>query len=66
MPAKTDTDGQPTLEKLEAEGVPIRKCIAMGESYGNGNSGGAKAAKSSKPPNGGGLASLGPMRKGGY
>ncbi len=69
MPNKSDTNGQPTLEKLEAEGVPIRKCIAMGESYGgNGNQGGgSKAAKSSggSSRGKGALASV-PMRKGGY
>ena len=47
MPDKSDTGGQPTMEKLEREGVPIRKCIAMGDSYG-GN-GGNSTPKASKP-----------------
>ena len=68
MPKKTDDAGQPSMEKLEAEGVSPRRCVSyegLGE-YGGGNKGGgSKAAKSSKPA-GGGLASLGPMRKGGY
>ena len=63
MPDKSDTGGQPTLEKLEAEGVPLRKCIAMGENYGN-QGGGSKAAKS-QPKSG--LSTLGRRpSKGGY
>jgi hypothetical protein len=60
MADKTDTAGQPTLEKLGREGVSIRKCIAMGESYG-GDGGGSKAAKSAKQP---GLATL--AKRAGY
>lgn len=58
MPDKSDEGGQPSMEKLEREGVQIRKCIAMGESYSNGGnqSGGSKAAKPK--------ASSAPMRKG--
>lgn len=57
MPDKSDEGGQPSMEKLEREGVSIRKCIGMGDSYG-GNGGG-----SSKPEPKGALASM-PMRRG--
>jgi hypothetical protein len=56
MPDKTGAGGQPTMEKLEAEGVSIRKCIASeGQPGYGGKSSGAKTAKqvpatSSSPP----------------
>lgn len=49
MPDKSDTAGQPTLEKLAAEGVPLRKCISYegaGEYGGNGGAVPAKAPQS--------------------
>jgi hypothetical protein len=62
MPDKADNGGQPTLEKLQAEGVSIRKCIASeGQpGYGGGNSSGAKTAKQVPA-----LSSFGPVRRGG-
>ena len=60
---RTDAAGQPTMERLMAEGVPIRKCISydgLGEYQGDAKSGGKRAAKPK-----GVLASI-PMRKGGY
>lgn len=32
-----DDNGQPSLDKLQSEGVSIRKCIASGEDYGSGS-----------------------------
>ena len=43
MADKPNSDGQPTIEKLTSEGVPLRKCIAMGGDYGNGGSKPTKA-----------------------
>lgn len=64
MADKTDAGGQPTLEKLTAEGISLRKCISyegLGEYSGNSgdNQGGQKTAK--KVPS---LSSYGPMRRG--
>jgi hypothetical protein len=59
MPDKTDSGGQPTMEKLEAEGVSLRKCIASEGQPGYGGNGGAKTAKQVPA-----LSSFGPMRKG--
>ena len=66
MPDKTDTGGQPSLEKLMAEGVSNRKCVSysgLGEYGGNsgGKSSGAKTAKQVPA-----TSSFGPVRKGGY
>ena len=63
MPDKSTTDGQPSIEKLTAEGVSPRKCIAMGEDYGNGKSGNSGGSKASKPR---GVLSSVKMGKGGY
>jgi hypothetical protein len=41
-----DNDGQPSLEQLAREGVPLRKCIASGEQYGSGSA--PKAAPKQK------------------
>jgi hypothetical protein len=65
MPLKTDAGGQPSMGKLEREGVSPRRCISY---EGLGEYGGGKAAPKSAPKSGskpsGGLASV-PMRKGG-
>ena len=61
MPDKSDNSGQPSIEKLTAEGVSLRKCIGMGESYGNG--GGSSSKAPAKPK--GALAGM-KMKKGGY
>lgn len=63
MPDKSDTGGQPTLEKLEREGVSPRRCISyegLGE-YQGGNGGGAKSKSAAKPK---AVLSSVPMRKG--
>jgi hypothetical protein len=48
MADKSDSGGQPTIEKLTSEGVSIRKCIASGEDYGNGGNS-SKSSNGSKP-----------------
>lgn len=64
MPNKTDTGGQPTMEKLEAEGVSPRRCISY-EGLGeyNGTSGGNPNQSRARPAPA--LSSFGPARKGG-
>ena len=65
MPDKSDSSGQPSMEKLTAEGVSPRKCISyegLGE-YQGGSSGSAPKAKAAKPQ--GALASM-RMGRGGY
>lgn len=60
MADKTDVGGQPSMEKLEREGVSPRKCVSyegLGE-YQSGN-GGSKPAKT-----GPALSSSKPMRTG--
>lgn len=68
MPDKTDTDGQPTMEKLEAEGVSPRRCISyegLGEYGGNAGNGGDKSSKPKTAKKVPSLSSFGPMRNGG-
>lgn len=53
MPDKSGSDGQPTLEKLEREGVSIRKCISYegaGEYSGNGGSSTKSSTTPKAPP----------------
>jgi len=50
--ANDSNDGQPTLDKLTAEGLSPRKCIASGTDYGSA----PKASSSAKPK--GALASV--------
>lgn len=61
MPNKSDTGGQPSLEKLQAEGVSPRKCIASEGMPGYGGNGGSKTAgnQGSKP-----AGAFAQMRKG--
>jgi hypothetical protein len=62
MADKSDNGGQPSLEKLQAEGIPLRKCIASDGMPGYGGNGGSKPAGNSKPVPA--LSSYGPVRKG--
>lgn len=67
MPDKSTEGGQPSLEKLQAEGVSPRRCISyegLGEYQGGngGNQGGG--SKAAKPK--GALASMARTGKGGY
>lgn len=50
--ANDTSDGQPSIEKLAAEGVSPRKCIASGTDYGSGSSGGSSPPKSGAKPKG--------------
>jgi len=60
MPDKTDAGGQPTLEKLQSEGVSLRKCISYeGAGEYAGKPSAPKAAKQVPA-----LSSFAPVRRG--
>jgi hypothetical protein len=63
MADKTDAGGQPSIEKLTAEGVSPRRCISYDGLGEYGGSGGSKPAGNSGSKPKGALASM-PMRKG--
>ena len=60
MPDKTDTNGQPSMEKLEREGVPMRKCISY-EGAGEYGGKGGSSKPAAKPK---GVLSSVPVRRG--
>lgn len=66
MADKSNTGGQPTLEKLEAEGVSIRKCIASEGLPGYGGNGGGKSSAPRTAKQVPATSSYGPVRRKGY